>query len=388
MRAAVEWVAEGGLLTEFLGRLQAENVVLTRVRRQGERLQATVSASDYRKLRAPARRTGTRVRILRKRGWAFRTKRWRGRHGLWVGGVLAAVLLWQLSERIWVILPDGLAPAQQAQVLEAVEEMGVAVGAPIRRLQHREISLRAIHDLRQVIALTVNMDGCIAHVDVVADNTNHPLSVDIRLSDLVATRDGLVLSTEITKGKRVVKSGEGVTAGTLLATGAVDTEHGLAFGRAAGIVLARTERKLTVEVPLKQVEWQASGRSQTATSFTLFGLTFPLSAPLNIPATYRLETDSDRLTTGGLPLPIGFERERVTPLKAVEKQLSEQQAQQQAYALLTVKETAELGEAEIEKRTVETTCENGVFRLTASYNCIENIAEERPVTVVENKKGR
>ena len=388
MKAAVEWCAEGGLLPEFLGRLQEEGVPVTHIRRQGNTLLGTVAAVHYRRMRRPARRTGTRVRIRRKRGWGFRVKRWQGRYGLGIGAALAAVLLWQLSGRIWAVIPSGIPTEQTESILHAVEEMGVAVGAPVGQLKQREISLRAIHDLRQVIALTVNMDGCIAHVDVVADNTNHPLAVDIRLSDLVATRDGLVVSTEITKGKRVVKVGEGVTAGTLLATGAVDTEHGMTFGRSAGIVLARTQRTLTVEVPMTRVDWLPDGYPQTYTAFTLFGLELPLAAPLRPRSCYRRETDSDRLTVGGLPLPLGFERERLTPLRAVETPLTEQQATEKAYALLAEKEQIELGNAEIEQQTVTTVCEGGTLRLTAAYTCIENIAAEHPVTVVENEKGR
>ena len=44
MKAAVEWRAEGGLLPEFLGRLQEEGVPVTHIRRQGDALLGTVAA--------------------------------------------------------------------------------------------------------------------------------------------------------------------------------------------------------------------------------------------------------------------------------------------------------------------------------------------------------
>lgn len=384
MKAAVEWVAEGGMLPEFLNRLHAADIAVGGVRRQGESVRAMTSATDYKRLREAARRTGTRVRIHRKRGWGFRVAKWEKRRGIAVGAVLAGLLLWQLSGRIWAVVPDGIDPAQSGEILSAVAEMGVDIGQPIDRLQQREITLRAIHDLRQVIALTVNMDGCIAHVDVVEDNSNHPLSVDIKLSNLVAVRDGLVLQTEILKGKAAVKPGEGVTAGDLLATGSSETIRGmLIYGRAAGVVLARTRRELTVEVPLTQTVWLPSGQPQTYATFSLFGVTIPLTSPLQPPAAYRQQVDSDRLTVGELPLPLGIDRTVLTPLAATEIQLSPAEAEQQAEESLAEKEGAELQGASIEKRELSTVCENGVFRITARYICVENIAEERPVTVVE-----
>lgn len=384
MKAAVEWVAEGGMLPEFLNRLHAVGIAVGGVRRQGESVRAVTSAADYKRLREAARRTGTRVRIHRKRGWGFRVEKWKKRRGIAVGAVLAGWLLWQLSGRIWAVIPSGIDPAQSGEILSAVAKMGVDIGQPIDRLQQREITLRAIHDLRQVIALTVNMDGCIAHVDVVEDNTNHPLSVDIKLSNLVAVRDGLVLQTEITKGKAAVQSGEGVTAGDLLATGSSETIRGmLIYGRAAGAVWARTKRELTVEVPLSQTVWLPSGQPLTYATVSLLGLEIPLTSPLQRPEAYRQQVDSDRLTVGELPLPLGIDRTVLTPLAATTRRLTPAEAKQQAEETLAAKEAVELRDATIEKRELSSVCEDGVFRITARYICIENIAEERPVTVVE-----
>ncbi len=384
MKAAVEWVAEGGMLTEFLNRLHAADITVGGIRRQGESVRAVTSAADYKRLRQAARRTGTRVRIRRKRGWGFRVANWEKRRGIAVGAVLAGLLLWQLSSRIWAVIPSGIDPAQSGEILSAVAKMGVDIGQPISRLQQPEITLRAIHDLRQVIALTVNMDGCIAHVDVVEDNTNHPLSVDIKLSNLVAVRDGLVLQTEITKGKAAIKPGEGVTAGDLLATGSSETIRGmLIYGRAAGVVLARTQRELTVEVPLSQTVWLPGGQPQTYATFSLLGVEIPLTSPLRPPAAYRQQVDSDRLTVGELPLPLGIDRTVLTPLKATEIRLSPAEARRQAEEILAEKEAVELRDATIEDRDISVVCEDGVFRITARYICVENIAEERPVTVVD-----
>lgn len=385
MSTTVEWLAEGGLLSEFLNQLHAADIPLRRVARRGETLTGEVAAADYRRFRPAARRTGTRVRILRKRGLAFRAVRWRRRMGLAIGAVGALALLLFFSTRIWAVVPSGLEDtAETERALETVAEMGVAVGQPIAKLKTKEISIAALSKLNSVIALTVNMEGCIAHVDMVPDNTAHPLAQDIPLSDLVAVRDGLIVQTEIWQGTRMVKVGEGVTAGSLLATGVSETKTGQLLGRAEGVVIARTERTLSVEVPLTQTLWQPAGGSFTVTSLSLFSLPLPLSARPTLPAAYSQTVDRDLLTVNGVPLPLGICRQKITPLAAVKVTYKPAEAEKTAAKELQEKETAELQAAVIEKKAVSGRLENGVYRVTATYTCLENIAKEVPITVIEN----
>lgn len=383
MSAAVEWTAEGGLLSEFLNQLQAADISLKRVRPHGDCLVGIVSAVDYRRVRPAARRTGTRVRIRRKRGVAFRLYRLRKRIGLVIGAVGAIALLLFFSTRIWAIVPSGLEQAETERALAVVADMGVAIGHPIHTLKPKEISIRALSQLNSVIALTINMDGCIAHVDMVADNTNHPLSQDITLSDLVATRDGLIVQTEIWQGTRLVKVGEGVTAGTLLASGATETTAGPLLGRAEGVVIARTERTLSVEVPLKQQHWQATGAPFTQTTLSLFSLPIPLSAQVALPSAYTQTVDRDFLTLDGLPLPLGICRRQITPLLPITVLYKPAEAEKMAAEQLAQQEQEMLGEAVIEDKTVSGKLVDGVYRVTAHYVCLENIAREVPVTVVK-----
>ena len=383
MSAAIVWKAEGGMLPAFLNQLREADVPMSDVRPGNNCITAVTPAADYHRLRPAARRTGTRVRMLRKRGLAFRLQPLRGRAvGLLTGCVAAACLLLFFSSRIWVVIPSGLEGKAAEKALATVAELGVAVGQPYATLHPKEISLQALQRLNSVIALTVNLDGCIAHVDMVPDNTSHPLANETALSNLVAARDGLILRTEIRQGTRMGKAGEGVTAGTLLASGATETNFGPLLGRAEGVVMARTSRTLTADIPLQQQQWRPSGEPTVTTALSFFSLSLPLSAPVNLPDAYTRQRDDDFLTVDGLPLPLGICRQQITPLKAVTVTHSPEEAEALAHRLLTLREQTELADAVIKDRTVSVQHTDEGCYLTAVYTCVENIAVEVPVTVI------
>ncbi len=383
MSASVVWVAEGGMLPAFLNQLRQANIPVKNIRPGDSRITAVTPAADYRRIRPAARRTGTRVRIRHKRGLAFRLQPLRSRAaGLITGCVAAACLLLFFSSRIWVVVPSGLEGAAAKKALETVADLGVAVGQPYASLHPKEIALQALHRLNSVIALTVNLDGCIAHVDVVPDNTTHPMANDTTLSNLVAVRDGLILRTEIRQGTCMIKAGEGVTAGTLLASGATETNFGPLLGRAEGVVMARTSRTLTADIPLQEQQWQPGGEATVSTSLSFFSLSLPLSAPLTLPEAYVQQRDDDFLTIDGLALPLGICRQQIKPLRPVTVTHSPEEAEALAHRLLTLREQTELKDAVIKDRTVTVQQTEKGCLLTAVYTCVENIAAEVPVTVI------
>lgn len=146
--------------------------------------------------------------------------------------------------------------------------------------------------------------------------------------------------------------------------------------------MARTSRTLTADIPLKQQQWQPDGEPITTTALSFFSLAVPLSAPVSLPDAYVQQRDNDFLTVDGLPLPLGICRQQITPLQAVTVTHSPEEAETLAHQLLTLREQTELADAVIKDRTVTVQHTDDGCLLTAVYTCVENIAVEVPVTVI------
>ncbi len=379
----VGFSAEGGSPARFLQAAADSGIPLWHVRREGITLSACCAARHYARLRRPARRAGLRLHLTGRRGLEFHLRRLRGRSGLAVGLVLS-LLLWQLlSCRIWAVTVNGNDTLPEDSVRRTVQEWGVYVGAPIKTLDIETIRLEALCRVEGVAWLTVNLEGSVAHVELLESDP----PIDIRTTDppsnLIAARDGWILRTEIYGGEALVRPGDAVAAGTLLVSGATIADKSLLLRRSVGRVIARTERELSVAVPFAE-ECLLPGPSAYRVSFMFFGWEIPLYTPSPLPDLTETRQDDRLLTFRGLPLPLGLRHRQITSLIPSPVTRTGEQAYTEAVRRLRAREAAELSASRVlESRYI---CEtvNQTCILTGYYICEEDIAREQRLYVEKN----
>ena len=384
---AVQWEATGADPHRLIDRIRDAGIpcrdFCVRTTKAGSVLTAWCPARDYRALRPLVRHTGLRVYIRHKRGLAFRLRPLRRRVGLVVGAGIAAVVLGWLSGRIWVVqTPPDVSPELAQQLAPFLSAQGVAIGQPQRALSPNDIEFQALQHLDGVVSLHVNMEGCIAHVEVVERAFGEEvLPPDIRLSNIVAARDGHILSMTVLAGQAAVKAGSGVAEGTLLISGVVDTTVGPLLHRAQGIVMAETRRTLTAEVPYEQVITRPGDAAYEQTTLSLFGLPIALYTPLTLPEDATVTTEQTSLRLGGVALPLSLTRRRVRPNVSVTVTYTKEEARALALANLSAQEADVLKDADIQSRTLRDESDETTYRLVAEYRCVEDIAKEVVVKV-------
>lgn len=390
-RFAVGYVwfrAEGGFPEKLVNDAAAAGISLSESRREGEYLFACCAAKDYRRLRPLARRACMRLRLVRKSGLYFRLFPYRKRAGIPVGLALAAVLLTVLSRRIWIVQPEGNAALSNEKIVETAAALGVYPGCRIEDIDMEVLRLRALDLLPETVYVSVNPGGCVARVSV---NEREP-APDIQdfkknFSNLVATRDGKILSTEIYSGQGTVAVGEGVTAGTLLVSGAVESASGnTVLRRSAGKILAQTVHTLSVTVPLTEEELLPDGSSFFRPSLRFLSWEIPLYTCGEPTGDYAVSVYRRLPQHGALTLPIGFIHRRYDRLQktavlhtaAEAAVLAEQRIGAQKEALGAAGVTV-LEETEKQIESTDT-----AYTLTVVCRCEEDIAREVPLQTIDS----
>ena len=379
----VRFSAEGGSPARFLRAAADAGIPLWQVRREGITLSACCAARHYARLRRPARRAGLRLHLTGRYGLAFRTRRLRRRSGL-AAGLALALLLWHiLSGRIWAVTINGNDTLSEAALRQTVREWGVYVGAPLDRLDIETIRLEALRRVDGVAWLTVNLEGSVAHVELLESDP----PIDVRDADppsnLIAVRDGWILRTEIFGGEALVRPGDAVAAGTLLVSGATIADKSLLLRRSVGRVIARTERELSAAVPFTE-ELLTDGPAAYRPCFVFFGWEIPLYTPSPLPDLTETRQDDRLLTFRGLSLPFGLRHRHITSLIPSPVTRSAGEAYDEAVRRLRAIEQAELSAAHIlqSRYTCETVSDTCI--LTGSYICEEDIAREQRLYVEKN----
>lgn len=377
------WVrveAEGGFPERFLNRVAQKGIRLWGVRLQEERLRFYCFARDYRALHPCARSACMRMRLRRKRGFPFVVHRYRHHKGLLVGAALYAAVLVALAPRIWVVDVVGCPPEMTQEVLAQTQEMGVRVGARMAEVDIKAVEITALDRLPMLSWITVNPSGSVARVEV-SVREKQPEILDLSVpSDMVAVRDGQVLSTRVVSGECRVMVGEGVSVGTVLIGGRVESEElGVRLYRSYGEVMAQTERCITVTVPLAYERATASAPAVVRPTLTFLSWRLPLYANLPLGDAYFCGEREHFLTSGEMRLPLGITTEYHVPVTYTETRRTEEEARRLAQEKLREREKELFAAIEFTETARQDGIQGEEYRLTATYTCIENIAVEVPL---------
>lgn len=383
MRWFPGWVrveAEGGYPERLLNAVTAARIAVWGVHRRGESVRFSCLAGDYRALRPVARKACVRMRMRHKHGFPFWRHRYRHRRGLLVGLVLYILVLVWLSPRIWVIEVTGNTVTSTEDILAVAAQRGVVLGAQMDRVDVKGMQIGGTKDMPTVSFITVNPHHNVARIEV-TEREESPPSLDLsEPSDMVALRDGRILRMEIYSGKKLVKEGEAVTAGTRLVTGRVETELGEKHYRSYGKVWAETRRRITVSVPLTYDYFEPTGEVVCRPVLHFFSWKIPLYSDVPLQQQTQQYQASHFLTVRDTVLPLGLVNTYLMPSKTITATRTEAEAKALAEVQLAEKEASlflpdSYAETERKERV-----EEGVYILQVDYVCQEDIAVEVPLS--------
>lgn len=376
----VRFTGTGGMPERFLNLAAHAGIRLWGMRKRDGVLSAYVNIRSYRALRPLARKCGMRMRISRKRGLPFFLFRCRNRKGLFVGAAFFIAIYYVLSMYVWTVDVHGNTTLDTADVLAAAEERGLYVGSLKQGFDPAGLSNELMLALPDVGWVSVNTMGCTASIEL-REKIQAPEITDTETpTNVVASFAGQVLRMEVFGGEAAVKVGDAVTEGQLLIRGVVENEAGeTSFQHASGVVTAETRRELHVEMNEKQTVWEPTGEIVWRCSTRVFGIQIPLTF-VGVPkGPYRRETAVSPFVVGGVTLPVSIFTEKWSELEQRELTLTEEEAREAAQAELEKLEADTFPEAKVKHRSYTFSYSDGIYCLTGSYVCEEDIAVETEI---------
>jgi hypothetical protein len=196
-------------------------------------------------------------------------------------------------------------------------------------------------------------------------------------ANLVAKCDGVIVLPLIYEGECLVREGEIVRAGQVLAGGLLDTDNnGFRITRAAGQVIARTVHTYTVFVPFAYKEKVYTGQERHELSLFFFN-----SAQKVFKTTGNMSNECDILEInkwlsagGGKTLPFGFAWSTHRAYEWRDATRTATEARVRAYADLEELLAADAASRTLLSRTVELSADADGITLHCTVVCEEDIA--------------
>ena len=179
---------------------------------------------------------------------------------LLLGLLAAAAATFVLQEFVWTIEVEGNDRLPAGQIVQALEELGIAPGTWGPSIDSPETRNWMLLRMPELAWLAVNRSG--GRVQVLVTERQQPpdTRAPYAVANVVAARDGVLTEVSVTEGMRLCAVGDTVRQGQLLVSGYED--YGL-FIRpvcASAEIYARTWHTGTVVTPAERLEKRYTGR--------------------------------------------------------------------------------------------------------------------------------
>jgi len=268
------------------------------------------SAKNFKLLRPPARKSGCRLKIVKKSGLPFIIRRYSARKAMVLGLLMFIGLIIYMTSFIWLVTVSGTNRLETAELLAKLHELGVAPGLFKRGLDPREIEEELMAAFPILSFANVAIKGTRAQLSVVETIHNKEFIDRSVPCDIIAAKDGIIVEVATEAGRPLVRPGDVVQAGDVLVSGelragAEDTGYQSYFVHAVSRVTAKRFYEYVFDVPLTYVIKSFTGKTSRNYGIILFDQKIYLENAASPFVNYDVKTEQTRLNFGAdYPLPV------------------------------------------------------------------------------------
>ncbi len=178
---------------------------------------------DFRRIRPAIRKTKVHVRIQKRLGLPFFLHRNRKRWLLFAGPVLVFLILMVLSMFVWNVTFEGNSRYTDDALMAYLEKSGIRPGMLKSKISLGQLEEQIRLDYPEILWVSAQISG--TQLSIKLRENDAVFSVpekDTSPGNLVASADGTITRLVIRQGKALVKEGDQVEKGQVLAEGILE----------------------------------------------------------------------------------------------------------------------------------------------------------------------
>ena len=328
------------------------------------------------RLKAAAAREGIALCVRREGGVPTLFARLGVRPGLVCGIVLALALVIAARFFVWDVEVYGNESLSREEIEESLALAGLARGTFLPTLNGDGVVAALRHTDSRIAYAALQRHGTVVTVQI---REAEPVPADpvTAPANLVAKYDAVIVLPLIYEGECLVREGQVVRAGDILAGGILDTDNnGYRMTRAAGQVIARTVHTYTVRVPFayeKKVYTGEKGHEFSLFFFNSVGKVFKTTG--NMSGECDIIENKNWFSAGaGRELPFGWGLSTHLAFEWRSATRTATEARALAMAELEAQLAADSVGRTLLSRTVETQVDADGITLLCTVVCEEDIA--------------
>ena len=234
---------------KILDAIALAKIPLEHVRQKSDlTYQLQIRRRDYKYLKKILQQREEQLIVVKKQGLYLQIRAFLHRPVLLSVLLLLLLSSLYLPTRIFFVAVEGNTTVPERLILSAAENCGIRFCASRKHIRSEKVKNELLSAVPQLQWAGINTSGCTAVISV-RERKEEALQEKNIVSNLVADRDGYILSATVTGGTAHVAPGDAVTEGQLLISGYTDGGICIRAARAEGELLALTNRKITAVMP-------------------------------------------------------------------------------------------------------------------------------------------
>ncbi len=212
----------GEEVCRFLNICNAKGIDIWNLHNDKELYTMCISVDDFWRLKEIARKTKVRVRVQKKCGYPFFVNKNRHRKAFLIGIIAFFAIIYTLSLFVWDIHFEGLYTYTEDILMEYLEDNNIKHGVLKADIDCTQIEKMIRNDFFDITWVSVSLNGTRLSIHI-KENYDYDVVVDseYEMSDIIATKDGIITSIITRNGTPLVKDGDVVGANDILVSGNV-----------------------------------------------------------------------------------------------------------------------------------------------------------------------
>ncbi len=385
----VVFTFSGGFTDGFINRCYHEKINIKDISAENGVLTARCSIGAYKRLHKIAFRSGGKVKLVKKRGLPFLLHPLKGRWGVFCGMLFFVLLVSFMGGFIWNITVIGNQTLETSKIVDYLAQNGFKTGVRWSETDKENLEFAVMADFDRVAWISINRIGCLAQVEIRETTPKPEIENNNLITNVTAKKDGVIVKVTALGGWPAVQAGDAVTTGDLLISGVYEPEEYSQpqknhFARAHGSVIAKTNSRITVNIPREQSEKICTSEKQYKTLY-FFGLEIPMSIKKEEENTV-CEYQKKYLVFHDFRLPIGIYTEIRRSYTDMKRSISDDELRAAAKKELLEREKEELAGCEIIGKTEKEEITDGGIVYTAEYSLLEDIGAEQEIIFSDTDK--
>lgn len=370
IRGYVRISVSGSFPERFLNLCAAFGLHLWGVFREDGKINACCSAAAFLKMRRAAKKSGCRIKIVKKTGLYFALRRLTRRRVLIFGTVIFAAALLLSSSFIWTVRVDGNENMTESEIKFLAESCGLKQGVVKYKVNTRKFEEAALLSEPRLAWIYPEVKGTVLYIHV-REKTEFSPPEDVKAPcEVVARRSGVIEKITVKRGRALVKKGDTVTKGRVLITG---DGYLHADGSVTASFWVQKTKKLTGE---KRVT-RYTGREKTRYTVKIgdFGMRLAFSGKKPFDECEITESTKNLVIFGDIPLPVTVKSEHCKETYTVKEKITAEEEAENEKEKITAEYEKELPDgvvlSEVTHEIEE--AEDGAY-LKVTFRCTRDIA--------------